>query len=913
MDSQRDSRFNAFLGDKVQQYSFAKKLMDFCLDYSYKTDWEHFAKNGHFQIKLYSPFRRSEIHFKENYARIWMPIRTNAKLEDGIEIIKEVLGDDAELGIQDGETMRALHPVIDTDEKCEALIKWLSHQQNQIPSSSNVKTASELFKLVKENDVLNAIHAFEHGLVHEFGPSTQYDLIHQGKSYPPKAILGIACRTVIGGRLLKSEEFSGGEESICFRTLRREGFRIQPKGKINEVEQDLSVTPNIFCMLMVHFFLEQREVMARESETENEPPLYFPDDAKKYLEFKKVKVYGEDIESLQANEIVPMIEELAGEIFPYFSFMSRIAPELSKFSKSILFPLDKPEQYVEAYRIGWLGFLSILDSENFDTDHYHCLASLLRHLADTGTEDLSEQSSYFINLIKSSMRGSAKNLLVDDSFPSNYFTSNKILDRTIKFLPRGSNSTVHDPACGLGGFLMKAFDRIYSKDKSKEFSINTITGADIDPICVNLAKVFYMCKVFFTDTECLGLEEMINFLGEVAPNIVQQDSLSGKVGIFPETKNDFIYCNPPFDDLIEGSQESIYNHHGFIKIAEEFVEKGGQAVLLLPHSFLVSQRDHHCRMGLIKKYVIRRLYEYIFSVDENDRKIVLALNAPQTRRVNQLSVRSLENNRTIKKFEVSYSLLGESENYSLSIDELERNQIKKRSTVELSLSSLGELIDEKISKIEHDIDSIAKGMHQLRMYNKAQKSLSDGDCITCNLGSILSSIYTSHFDSQFENQPHCFFPFDERRRTFILQRHSSKSNHLEKKTRGLAQAGLIIYPDPSKLDPNYIDLWIRFSGIIGRYSIDMRGEERIINPFNFSLARRRERIIEDWFQELKVKFHEQTIFLPPIPLQRDLVGILSNNSLVKYLIGQRRYSPVSRAKIPRQDPISLLFRFDGFT
>lgn len=685
-----------------------------------------------------------------------------------------------------------------------------------------------------------------------------------------------------------------------------------PRKQIHEIGQDLSVAPNIFCMLMVHFFIQNRESMISDLLMDGNSNTYFPDDAKKYLEFKKVKVYGEDVESLEAEEIVPMIEELVGEIFPYFSFMSRIAPELSKFSKSILFPLDKPEQYVEAYRIGWLGFLSILDSENFDTDHYHCLASLLRHLADTGTEDLSEQSSYFINLIKSSMRGSAKNLLVDDSFPSNYFTSNKILDRTIKFLSRGSNSTVHDPACGLGGFLMKAFDRIYSKDKSKEFSINTITGADIDPMCVNLAKVFYMCKVFFTDTECMGLEEMINFLGEVAPNIVQQDSLSGKVGIFPESKNDFIYCNPPFDDLIEGSQESSYNHHGFIKIAEEFVEKGGQAVLLLPHSFLVSQRDHHCRMGLIKKYVIRRLYEYIFSVDENDRKIVLALDAPQSRRVNKLSVRSIENNKTIKKFEVSYSLLGESENYSLSIDELERNQIKKPSTEELSPSSLGELIDEKISKIEHDIDSIAKGMHQLRIYNKAQKSLSDGDCITCNLGSILSSIYTSHFDSQFENQPHCFFPFDERRRTFILQRHSSKSNHLEKKSRRLAGSGLIIYPDPSKLDPNYIDLWIRFSGIIGRYSIDMRGEERI-NPYIFSLAGGKERIIEDRFQKLKVKLHEQTIFLPPIPLQRDLVGILSNNSLLQYLIDQRKYSPVSRAKIPRQDLISLLFRFDGFT
>ena len=132
---------------------------------------------------------------------------------------------------------------------------------------------------------------------------------------------------------------------------------------------------------------------------------------------------------------------------------------------------------------------------------------------------------------------------------------------------------------------MKAFDRIYSEDKRKEFSINAITGADIDPTCVNLAKVFYMCKVFFTDTECMGQGEMIKFLGEVAPNIVQQDSLSGNAGIFPESKNDFIYCNPPFDELIEGSQESSYNHHVFTEMVVRFVDQGGQGVILLPPSF----------------------------------------------------------------------------------------------------------------------------------------------------------------------------------------------------------------------------------------------------------------------------------------------------------------------------------------
>ena len=39
---------------------------------------------------------------------------------------------------------------------------------------------------------------------------------------------------------------------------------------------------------------------------------------------------------------------------------------------------------------------------------------------------------------------------------------------------------------------------------------------------------------------------------------------------------------------------------------------------------------------------------------------------------------------------------------------------------------------------------------------------------------------------------------------------------------------------------------------------------------------------------------------------------LSEDSLLKYLTGQRRNNSISRARIPSQDLISLLFKFDGF-
>ncbi len=66
---------------------------------------------------------------------------------------------------------------------------------------------------ISQQDVLEAIRAFSYGsVVHKFHESEKYDLIHDGNRYPPKAILGIAAKRIMG-RVLEPSEFSGGESS----------------------------------------------------------------------------------------------------------------------------------------------------------------------------------------------------------------------------------------------------------------------------------------------------------------------------------------------------------------------------------------------------------------------------------------------------------------------------------------------------------------------------------------------------------------------------------------------------------------------------------------------------------------------------------------------------------------------------
>jgi hypothetical protein len=86
----------------------------------------------------------------------------------------------------------------------------------------------DLREQIARKDIEEAIAALERGEPNAFGPSTFYDLLVDGKRYPPKAVVGIAARRVFG-RALRPDEFSGGEESWAFRLLRERGFEVVRK------------------------------------------------------------------------------------------------------------------------------------------------------------------------------------------------------------------------------------------------------------------------------------------------------------------------------------------------------------------------------------------------------------------------------------------------------------------------------------------------------------------------------------------------------------------------------------------------------------------------------------------------------------------------------------------------------------
>ena len=80
-----------------------------------------------------------------------------------------------------------------------------------------------------------------------FRDSTTYDVIHQGRPYPPKQLIALALKHATG-RVVTGDDFGGGEGTGCFRRLRDLGFLITEKfeglssAKLSKLEYWVGVT-----------------------------------------------------------------------------------------------------------------------------------------------------------------------------------------------------------------------------------------------------------------------------------------------------------------------------------------------------------------------------------------------------------------------------------------------------------------------------------------------------------------------------------------------------------------------------------------------------------------------------------------------------------------------------------------------
>jgi hypothetical protein len=89
---------------------------------------------------------------------------------------------------------------------------------------------SEIPGNITRKDLLQAIDRIDKESIPANAHSSTYDVIHEGKPYPPKLVVSWA-NEFANGEELDRMSFYGGKNTGCFKLLEREGFQIIDKEK----------------------------------------------------------------------------------------------------------------------------------------------------------------------------------------------------------------------------------------------------------------------------------------------------------------------------------------------------------------------------------------------------------------------------------------------------------------------------------------------------------------------------------------------------------------------------------------------------------------------------------------------------------------------------------------------------------
>jgi hypothetical protein len=115
--------------------------------------------------------------------------------------------------------LRTARQHLDTVAQRAAAEQW------SVPHS-NIRMPESIPKGLAEDHIRKALVDLDAGIEHPFGSPTGYELVHDGKKYPPKAVIGIAFRH-LNGEILSPDKFSGGEApGQANYELRRLGFQV---------------------------------------------------------------------------------------------------------------------------------------------------------------------------------------------------------------------------------------------------------------------------------------------------------------------------------------------------------------------------------------------------------------------------------------------------------------------------------------------------------------------------------------------------------------------------------------------------------------------------------------------------------------------------------------------------------------
>jgi len=169
-----------------------------------------------------------------------------------------------------------------------------------------------------------------------------------------------------------------------------------------------------------------------------------------------------------------------------------------------------------------------------------------------------------------------------------YFTPRHIVDRMVQIIDPQIDETIYDPACGTGGFIVRAFIHVCAKIERRrnvaererlirQLKENHLWGVEHSPLVFKLAL---MNMILHKD----GSSRLQN-----------DDSLSNKAQEVHKSKYDVILANPPFGPT---KQERLAQFEYHIKLYEALfiqhmmsaLRPGGRAAVVLKEGLLFDSK-----------------------------------------------------------------------------------------------------------------------------------------------------------------------------------------------------------------------------------------------------------------------------------------------------------------------------------
>lgn len=170
-----------------------------------------------------------------------------------------------------------------------------------------------------------------------------------------------------------------------------------------------------------------------------------------------------------------------------------------------------------------------------------------------------------------------------------YFTPRHIVDRMVQIIDPEIGETIYDPACGTGGFIVRAFEWVRYKINRKRISYDEKERLIRTLKEKHLIGIEHVPLVFK-----LALMNMI--LHKDGSSLLQNDdSLSNKAQDVHKNKYDVILANPPFGPT---KQERLAQFEYHIKLYEALfiqhmmnaLRPGGRAAVVLKEGLLFDSK-----------------------------------------------------------------------------------------------------------------------------------------------------------------------------------------------------------------------------------------------------------------------------------------------------------------------------------